>query len=67
MTAPCKDCPDRRAHCHSCCEKYKEFKKRCDDIRDRERLERLPIRIEIERKIQIKEHHRKKQHHDKKW
>lgn len=27
MTAPCKDCPDRRAHCHSYCEKYKEFKK----------------------------------------
>ena len=62
MTAPCKDCPDRRAHCHSCCEKYKEFKKHCDDLRERNRLGNLGLKIEIERKIQIK-----KRHNDKKW
>lgn len=25
MTAPCKDCKDRTADCHSKCEKYKAF------------------------------------------
>ena len=67
MTAPCKDCPDRRAHCHSCCERYKEFRKRCDDMRERERLDNLARRIEIDRVIQRKEYHRKKHHTDKKW
>ena len=27
VTAPCKDCADRKMGCHSICEKYKEFKK----------------------------------------
>ena len=67
MTAPCKDCVDRRFKCHAECERYKEFRKRCDDMRERERLDSLARRIEIERKIHIKEHHRKKQHNDKKW
>ena len=26
MTAPCKDCPDRKIGCHSECEHYKLFK-----------------------------------------
>ena len=47
MTAPCKDCADRHFKCHSCCERYKEFRKRCDDMRERERLDNLGRKIEI--------------------
>ena len=67
MTAPCKDCPDRRFKCHSECERYREFRKRCDDMRERERLDNLGRKIEIDRAIQRKEYHRKKYHTDKKW
>ena len=33
MKAPCKDCPDRQVNCHSTCEKYIEYKKECDRLR----------------------------------
>ena len=26
MKAPCKDCTERKAGCHSACEKYREWK-----------------------------------------
>lgn len=67
MTAPCKDCTDRHFKCHAECERYREFKKRCDDMRERERLDSLARRIEIDRAIQRKMYHLKKQHHDVKW
>ena len=67
MKVPCKDCPDRHYKCHSECEKYIEYKKRCDDLRERDRLERVSRHIEIERKICIKEYNRKKYHTNKKW
>lgn len=25
MKAPCKDCPNRKLHCHSTCKKYLKF------------------------------------------
>ncbi len=25
ISAPCKDCPDRRPHCHGECDRYKQF------------------------------------------
>ena len=34
MKSPCYECPDRRAGCHSECEKYKEYQ-----AKNRERLE----------------------------
>lgn len=33
MTVPCKDCPDRVQGCHGNCEKYKEFRARCEELR----------------------------------
>ena len=39
MFAPCKNCPDRRPHCHSCCEKYIAFSKQCENVRERKYLE----------------------------
>ena len=41
MTAPCKDCPDRRAHCHSCCEKYKSWRAEYDRIQAARHKEKM--------------------------
>lgn len=42
MTAPCKDCPDRKTGCHSTCHKYIEF-----DNRNRERREKRLRSFEV--------------------
>lgn len=34
IKSPCKDCPDREIRCHLTCEKYIEFKKESDKIRE---------------------------------
>ena len=67
MTAPCKDCPDRHYKCHSECERYKEFRKQCDDVRKQMHLDSLGRKIEIDRAIKRQEYHRKRQHTDKKY
>lgn len=33
MKAPCKDCPNRQIGCHSTCEKYLEFRKEVDRLK----------------------------------
>ena len=32
--APCKDCKDRFLGCHSKCDKYKDYKKRSEELND---------------------------------
>lgn len=32
MTAPCKDCPDRKQGCHSACPKYIAFRAERDKV-----------------------------------
>jgi predicted metal-binding transcription factor (methanogenesis marker protein 9) len=39
MDAPCKDCPDRHALCHSTCEKYQAFVREREAIREQKKLE----------------------------
>lgn len=54
MTAPCKDCPDRRAHCHSCCEKYKAF---CDEnkqLREKNRAENMITQYQCDTRIRLR-------------
>ena len=34
ILSPCKDCTDRHIGCHSTCEKYIDFRKRCDKERE---------------------------------
>ena len=34
LKAPCKDCPERHYLCHSECEKYLEYKKQNDALRE---------------------------------
>lgn len=33
MTSPCKDCPDRHAHCHSACNRYGEYAAMFEKVR----------------------------------
>ena len=33
MNSPCKDCPDRHAHCHSVCNRYGEYAAMFEKIR----------------------------------
>ena len=35
--APCRDCTDRHATCHSDCERYKEWQKVNDEYNERKR------------------------------
>lgn len=35
---PCKDCGERNAVCHSVCEKYKAFKRSCEEVNRARRL-----------------------------
>lgn len=37
---PCKDCKERYLGCHSKCEKYQNAKKRNDELREKERMEK---------------------------
>ena len=38
MKVPCKDCPNRQVGCHSTCEKYIEYKKESDRLREERRV-----------------------------
>jgi hypothetical protein len=39
MRAPCKDCPDRHELCHAHCEKYIEYRKQLDEVREKRMME----------------------------
>jgi hypothetical protein len=40
IQSPCKDCPDRKLHCHMICAKYLNFQKANKVANERERLEK---------------------------
>ena len=54
MNAPCKNCPDRRSHCHSCCDKYIEYVKFREDVRKRKHSEHDADAIAIETALRIR-------------
>lgn len=54
MNAPCKNCPDRRPHCHSCCDKYIEYVKFREDVRKRKYSENDADAIAIEMALRIR-------------
>ena len=54
MNAPCKNCPDRRPHCHSCCDKYIEYVKFREDVRKRKHSEHDADAITIETALRIR-------------
>ena len=40
IIAPCKDCPDRTAHCHAKCDKYSAWKSRREKLLEKNREEK---------------------------
>lgn len=41
MKAPCKTCPDKGCGNHANCERYQEYRQKCDEIRLKKANERL--------------------------
>lgn len=35
MNSPCRECKDRVLHCHSTCERYKEYKDKITDAKNK--------------------------------
>ena len=62
VVSPCKDCTDRRLHCHAECGKYKEYK----DTLERNRTaihaqtEEANFRREVKKKILYQHEKRRK-------
>lgn len=44
MRCPCAKCKARTATCHTECEKYKRYRKKLDELKERNRRS-VPIRI----------------------
>lgn len=40
IIAPCKDCPDRTAHCHAKCDKYNAWKSRREKLLKKNRQDK---------------------------
>lgn len=50
ITPPCKDCKERQIGCHSYCRKYIEFRMNWDEIKLKERKEKM-IQNAVEQSI----------------
>ena len=40
VSAPCRDCGDREPGCHGRCEKYQEYKKASEELREQQKREK---------------------------
>lgn len=59
MTSPCKDCPDRHAHCHSACNRYGEYAAMFEKIRAQRLADAAADAADAERGIKIRRDVRK--------
>ena len=41
MNSPCKDCPDRHIGCHSDCDKYINYRKELEQLKEQQYKENL--------------------------
>lgn len=53
MNSPCKDCPDRHAHCHSTCNRYGEYAAMFEKIRAQRLADAAADAEDAERGIKI--------------
>lgn len=51
---PCKDCSERSAECHSTCDKYREFQKQNEELKEKRRLQREADVYGEQRKFRLK-------------
>ena len=59
MNSPCKDCPDRHAHCHSACNRYGEYAAMLEKIRAQRLADAAADAADAERGIKIRRDVRK--------
>lgn len=60
MKAPCKNCADRKLHCHSTCEKYLEFANAKEEEREKQHKEKLKRFDYIGLQIECREKRRRR-------
>lgn len=41
LKSPCYKCEDRKIGCHGFCEKYKEYRKKYDDLNEKEKKSKM--------------------------
>lgn len=63
---PCKGCEDRQLHCHSSCERYKEYRAILDDNKNEKQAEREVNSFIYDTKSQIRKRYNKRRSSDKK-
>lgn len=56
----CKDCPDRHLHCHSECDRYKDYRTRKDEENKRIKREKNIYNYEKETYVRLKKLNSKK-------
>lgn len=54
IKVPCKDCSERSAECHSLCDKYREFQKQNEELKEKRRLQRETDVYGEQRKFRLK-------------
>ena len=54
MKVPCKNCNERNIECHSHCEKYKEYQKQNEELKEKRRLQREADVYGEQRKFRLK-------------
>ena len=59
MNSPCKDCPDRHAHCHSVCGRYCEYAAMFEKLRAHRLIDQAAGTADAERGIKIRRDVRK--------
>lgn len=59
MMSPCKNCLDRKLHCHSTCEKYIAFRKELDSQNRQLHLKTDEIAFDVIRTTRLKKRSKK--------
>lgn len=64
-SAPCKGCADRVLHCHSTCERYKQYKSLVDAQNRKRRAEYEEKNFAFEAKEKVRESYRRRRTGDR--
>lgn len=56
--APCKNCTDHRPHCHSSCERYAEYCKDNERLRELEQDEKAMRGYQHETKMRLRKYNK---------
>lgn len=62
LDSPCHNCSDRVAGCHATCEKYKEFQRELQEMKDKERGEKDFIGYAVQSNLRKRDKYLKRKH-----